>query len=178
MQRASPPLSNITLAHLCRKRIFFWDWSLLSESVPAVSHISLNQRASALMRSHPKCVCVYEREREREREREKKKERASERARKRASEREIEIELQCVATCCSAFNVLQCVAVCCSVLQRVAVCCNVLQCVATCCSVLERGAMCCSVLQCVAPCCSVLTMCLDPLRILVPSVEPISCRSF
>ena len=90
-------------------------------------------------------------------------------------------------TCCS---VLQRVAVCCTLLQhpvchsdearlqrmtqleRVAVCCNVLQCVATCCSVLQRVAVCCNVLQCVAPCCSVLTMCLDPVRILDPSVEP------
>jgi len=59
-------------------------------SVPAVSHISQNQRASGLIWSHPTCLCVYERERERERE----KEWASERERKRASEKEIEIECE------------------------------------------------------------------------------------
>ena len=66
--------------------------------------------------------------------------------------------LQCVAVCCSVFQMV-------GILMYVAVwlvggfseCCSVVQCVAVFCSALPCVAVCCSVLQCVAVCGSVLT---------------------
>jgi len=59
--------------------------------------------------------------------------------------------LQCVAVCCTIYELIAC----CSVLNCVAVCCSVSQCVVVCCTIYELIA-CCSVLKCVAVCCSVL----------------------